>query len=301
MVGFAAAGTVGGSGCSRLSRVAIVALPWLLGLPAVQRRLAAEANKILAPGSVEFGAIRLSWFRPDARSPTSCCTTPRETVWSLPRRPRSAGTSGKSLITRPRSVTLTIARGDLDIERLADGTVDLYETLKPVISEHPPIRLVIRIDNGRLRFRDPIFTDPVVADNANIVLDLGRNSEPIAWNLQLAQTRTNGGPSRIDDRGELQPRRRRSVWPARPDASRSTDAVAVDARQSSRPGAGRADRQARRRACDGRVQIDGDATITNLVAIGDPFPPTRFTSTRCGPPGARGEGRLLDDRQARRE
>ena len=29
-----------------------------------QRQMAAVANKILAPGSVEFSAIRLSWFQP---------------------------------------------------------------------------------------------------------------------------------------------------------------------------------------------------------------------------------------------
>ena len=40
------------------------ALPWLFSLPAAQHRMALEANKILAPSSVEFGAIRLSWFRP---------------------------------------------------------------------------------------------------------------------------------------------------------------------------------------------------------------------------------------------
>jgi autotransporter translocation and assembly factor TamB len=42
----------------------VAALPWLLTMPAAQRRIAAAANKILAPGSVEFSEVRLSWFRP---------------------------------------------------------------------------------------------------------------------------------------------------------------------------------------------------------------------------------------------
>ena len=42
----------------------IIALPWLIAMPAAQRRLGAAANKILAPGSVEFSEVRLSWFRP---------------------------------------------------------------------------------------------------------------------------------------------------------------------------------------------------------------------------------------------
>ena len=61
----------------------------------------------------------------------------REIEWSPPREPHSVGTSGKSSLHSPRVATLTFKNGDLDIERCADGTVDLYETFKPIISEHP--------------------------------------------------------------------------------------------------------------------------------------------------------------------
>ena len=40
------------------------ALPWVLGWTVARRLLAARANAILAPSSVEFAAIRLSWFQP---------------------------------------------------------------------------------------------------------------------------------------------------------------------------------------------------------------------------------------------
>ncbi|HEX3450640.1 MAG TPA: hypothetical protein VHS97_20465, partial [Isosphaeraceae bacterium] len=244
------------------------ALPWLLALPSVQRRLAAEANKILAPSSVEFGAIRLSWFRPTEISKIVLHDAHGDQLLAAPR-----ATFGwnlwQVLVNRPKAGVLTIDKGDLDIERFADGTVNLYETLRPVISEHPPVRLLIRVENGRLRFRDPLFTDPVVADSAQVDLNLGRNSEPIFWDIRLAQTRAKGEPSKLDIEGsysradvdssgrhDLTLSLKGAQWPwtlanpliqARGDLTGNLDG--------------------KRRA--GRVHLVGDATITNLVAIGD--------------------------------
>ena len=42
-----------------------------------------------------------------------------------------------------------------------------------MISEHPQKRLVIRIPSGSLRFRDPAFSEPVVAEQADMTIDLG--------------------------------------------------------------------------------------------------------------------------------
>jgi translocation and assembly module TamB len=246
----------------------IFSLPWLLELPAAQRRLATEANKILAPSSVKFSAIRLSWFRPtevlsaglyDARG-GRLVTAPRATFsWSL----------WQILVIHPKSAILALERSDVDIERFADGTVDIYETLRPVISEHPPVRLVIRIDDGRLRFRDPAFTDPVVADKADIVLDLGRDSEPIHWNLQLAQTDANGksGHMRIEgkySRSDVGPSGQHDLSLALK-GSRWPWTLANSLVQARGELTGNLEGGVQ----TGRVRIDCDATISNLVAIGD--------------------------------
>jgi translocation and assembly module TamB len=176
------------------------AFPWLLALPIAQRRMAAEANKILAPSSVEFGAIRLSWFKPTEISNIVLHDAQGDRLLAAPR-----ATFGwnlwQVLVSRPKAADLTIQHGDLDIERFADGTVNLYETLRPVISEHPPVRLNIRVENGRLRFRDPLFTDPVVADSALFDLNLGRNLEPIIWDMRMAQTQAKGEPTKLDIQG----------------------------------------------------------------------------------------------------
>ena len=139
----------------------------------------------------------LSRLRRISLDPAVVASTHRDHRFRAPRRPgRPGGRRSRAvfdwslwqiLAVRPGAGTLTIEQGDLDIERRADGTVDLYETLRPVISEHPPKRLIIRVPDGRLRFRDRIFPEPVIADHADIWLDLGVDSEPVVWRINLAR------------------------------------------------------------------------------------------------------------------
>jgi len=246
----------------------IAALPWILGLPVAQRRLAAAANAIMAPGSVEFRSIRLSWFQPtqitnvvlrDAQGDPVLAAPKAVFQWSL----------WQILLAQPSGATLTIQQGDLDIERFADGKVDLLETLKPVIVEHPRKRLVIRIVNGRLRFRDPAFPEPVVAHHADVTLDLSMGSQPITWDIQLARDKEAREPSRLViagnySRAEVDPSGRNDLtlslrgtrWPW---------TLANSVIQARGDFSGRLD--ARRRS--GRLLLTGDATVTDLVAIGD--------------------------------
>jgi translocation and assembly module TamB len=246
----------------------VAALPWLLGLPAAQRRLAAMANAILAPSSVEFGTLKLSWFRPteisnvvlhDAQG-DRLLTAPRATFgWNL----------WQTLVTRPKVATLSIRQGDLDIERFADGRVDLYETLKPVISEHPPIRLLINIENGRLRYRDPLFSDPVVADEAHFRLNLGRGYEPITWDIQLARTQAKTEPSRLSlkgnySRADIDPAGRHDLTIAI-EGSRWPWTLANSLIQARGGLTGKVDGQMRM----GRARLAADASVTDLIAIGD--------------------------------
>jgi translocation and assembly module TamB len=248
----------------------IAALPWVLELPAVQRRLAAEGSRILAPSSVAFSAMRFSWVRPteisglvlhDAQG-DQIVTAPRAVFhWNL----------REILFGRPKIATLALHQADLDIERRQDGTVDLYDTLRPVISDHPEIRLVIRIDNGRLRFRDPSFPDPVIADQADIDLDLGRGSQPISWNIRLAQAKTGPESPRLNIDGSFSRADNDSAgnhditlglkgtrWPW------TLAGLAVEARGDF---TGTID--ARRRS--GRLLLSGDSVITDFVAIGKPL------------------------------
>jgi translocation and assembly module TamB len=245
----------------------IAALPWILALPFAQRQLAAAANRILAPGRVEFRSIALSWNHStsikgfvlrDAQG-DELLVSPHATFnWSL----------SQILFTQPTNARLLLERGDLAIERYADGTVDLYETLKPVISEHPKKRLVIRIPDGSLRLRDPAFSEPVVAEKADMTINLGMLSEPIKWDVYLTRFKRSDQAGRLDLNGQfsrseidahgehdVQMSLKAAQWPW-------TLASPVIESRGELTG----ELEGRRRL--GKISLAGDAIVSELFAVG---------------------------------
>jgi translocation and assembly module TamB len=242
----------------------VVALPWVLALPFAQRQLKDAANRILAPSRVEFGSIALSWNHStsigglvlhDAQGDQLVVSPHAVFNWSL----------SQILFAQPTDARLVIEKGDLDIERFADGKVDLYETLEPVIKEHPEKRLVIRIPTGSLRFRDPAFSEPVIAERADMTIDLGMLDEPIRWDIHLTRTDQSrrldfvGEFSRadIDSNGqhdvELALKAMRWPWTLTSPLieARGELSGAIDGRQKL-----------------GRISLEGDASVTGLAAVG---------------------------------
>jgi translocation and assembly module TamB len=243
------------------------ALPWILSLPFAQRRLAAAASAILAPSSVEFESIRLSWLEKtrianvvlrDAHGDPVLAAPRAEFQWNL----------RQILFAQPARALLAIDQGKLDIERFADGRIDLHETLKPVIMEHPRKRLVIRITHGRLRFRDAALPEPVVASDADIMIDLATGYQPITWNIQLAREQDAQVPSRVEIAGNFS----RSEIDAlgRHDLTLAVKAArwpwALERAGTEARGAFSGSVHAQRRA--GRLLLGGDATLSDVVAIG---------------------------------
>jgi translocation and assembly module TamB len=242
----------------------IAALPWVLALPFAQRQLAAAANRILAPSRVEFGSIALSWNHSTTIKGLALHDTQGDELLVSPRAVLNWSLS-QILFAQPSDATLLIEKGDLDIERFADGSVDLYETLKPVISDHPKKRLVIRVPSGSLRFRDPAFAEPVIAEQADMTINLGMLNEPIRWDIHLIRAdqekRLNlvGMYSRaeIDPQGEhdLALSLKATKWPWTLTSpwieSRGQLNGALDGRRTL-----------------GRISVEGDASVNELVALG---------------------------------
>ena len=102
-----------------------------------RRILTARAGQILAPGSLEATAVRVSWFGPteidgvvlrDERGARLIAADRgRLRLEPLADPVPSAGDRDPRSCPAPRST----------IERRADGRIDLYETLKPIIREDP--------------------------------------------------------------------------------------------------------------------------------------------------------------------
>jgi hypothetical protein len=161
-------------------------LPWALNWPPARRMLKAQADAILAPASVDFDAIRLSWSRPteivgvvlrDKRGSSVLTARRADFQWNL----------WQILFTQPKSMTLSFPEGELDVERRPDGKINLYETLEPILRDKPERQLIIKIDRGRLTIHDQAMPEPVVADRADILLDIAADPGPITWSVALTQ------------------------------------------------------------------------------------------------------------------
>ena len=164
----------------------VAAFPWFLGTPPARRWLMARANRALTPGGLELGSISFSWFGPtrirdfvlrDAegdRVAFSRNATWDRNLWQV-------------LFDRPRYGTFVLDRPALDIERRPDGTVDLFETIKPILTKDPWTDLLVRFDRGTLRFRSAGLTEPLTASRADMTLRLPPAPGPLAWHLALSK------------------------------------------------------------------------------------------------------------------
>lgn len=167
----------------------VAALPWALGTGPARHWLLGKANRVLAPASLDVSTIRLSWVRSthltgfvlrDAQGDRvieSPVATWDRNLWQI-------------LFQRPRLGTFDLDRAALDIERRADGTVDLYEAIRPVVSKNPRTDLHVRVHRGRLRFRTAGQPVPVTAERADLVLVIPPAPRPLTVRLLLENPET---------------------------------------------------------------------------------------------------------------
>jgi translocation and assembly module TamB len=249
----------------------VAALPWVLALPPAQKAMRGFASRLLAPSSVEFDAVRLSWTQPtrieklvlaDPAGLPILTSGHAEFEWSL----------RDMLFNRSKKATLTFHDDSLDVERAADGTINIYETLRPVIKDHPPIRLIVKFDHGKLRYRDPLFAEPVLSDDSEIELDLGMDLQPISWSIALNRPGEAGaGASQLEIQGEysranvatdgqhelaLSLKGKRWPWSIAKDDLKSTGQFSGSIELNRR---------------SGRVVLAGETALAQLVLSGGPL------------------------------
>jgi translocation and assembly module TamB len=171
----------------------IAAIPLGLATPPGQRWLLRAANRGLAPGGgrIVWTTLRVSWFAPTTATGFVLRDAQGDAVIAAPRATLDC-TLGQLLFDRPRFGTLLLDRAALDIERRPDGTVDVYETIKPVLNFDPATHVKIVIQQGRLRFRGDPLAGPLEAEQAGVTLEIGPAPRPITWQLDLKQSAPAG-------------------------------------------------------------------------------------------------------------
>jgi translocation and assembly module TamB len=164
----------------------VAAIPWIVSLPPSQRWLANRAKAWFAPGRAEFEMVTVFWNRPTVIRGVALYDPEGHRVLASPRA-RLSLNLWQILVARPPSADLHFERAVLDLERRADGRVNLIESIRPLLNPHPSHGLTIRVSEGTLAFRQEGIPDPILAERADIDLNLAADPNPIQWDVRLAR------------------------------------------------------------------------------------------------------------------
>jgi hypothetical protein len=164
----------------------ILALPYGLGTPAARRWLLEQANRTLAPnGRLEVASFRFSWFGPTRMTGFTIegadgrvLVTAPVALWDRP--------LGRILFDRPRLGHLVLQGYRLDVQRRADGTVDLLEALAPILTPDPQADWTISLVHGSIRVRSPGLASPLTAARGEVVIRRPPAPQPLSWRVRLA-------------------------------------------------------------------------------------------------------------------
>ncbi len=202
-------------GAFLVAGVLIGSFPWLLGTPAGNRLVARQLARAFAPGQVRFKTIRFSWRGPTRLSDVVLEDPKGKTVVTSPSASLSAGLW--AMITRPeRPGVLSLEDSAFNVERHADGSVDLFDALEGIFSGRDPLRdLTIRADNASLRLRAPNLAEPLSAVAMDLLVQLRPAPEADAWSVDLRR----GADATLKIRGDV------DRWHARPDLGVEVSAV----------------------------------------------------------------------------
>jgi translocation and assembly module TamB len=258
----------------------VAALPWWLGSPAGRRWLLARAHRVLAPGRLEVASFRFSWFGPTRMTGFTIIDPQGDRVVSAARATWDRDL-GHILFDRPRYGTLTLDDAVVDVERNADGSIDLYEALRPILGPNPETDLTVRITSGTFRLRSPGLARPLTAAALDLTIRHPPRRRPLTWQLRLADAPGPGAPSfevigRYDPwrdvPGQLPDLAVRVVgdsWPLALDVAgvvaRARFAGVLDVARS-----------------EGRWDLSGDAALRDLDATGSPLRGDRLRLAQVG-------------------
>jgi translocation and assembly module TamB len=164
-----------------LFAIALVAtLPWLLGTAPGRSSIVGLINSQIAPGSIRLGGLGLSWNRPVSLEGVTLLDPRGKTVLAAERVTLDRGLLGL-LGSRPDYGTITIEGAIVDLERRADGSIDLLEALASVLKSEaqaqPPsiiapapgpaqtplassLALTVVLKRGSLKLASPELVEP---------------------------------------------------------------------------------------------------------------------------------------------
>jgi len=182
----------------------ILGLPWLASTSPVRTFVVRQANRALAPTKLEVRSIGFSWF---GRQQVNGLEITNQAGKSLVKIDHLSWGRSLTELAATRQVTgeLLIEGARLDVERKADGTIDLVDAFSSIMPETtedpevlepgseidsaplelPPVRL--KVVNGSIKFQAPELPEPFEARKVNLTAEIPPGKEPLTWKLELAE------------------------------------------------------------------------------------------------------------------
>ncbi len=265
----------------------VLAAPTLLSTAPGRRLLLTQANILLAPTRVELKSVRLSWFGPTRMTGLTMFDPAGKAVVAAPR--ASLDRSVWQLLSdRPRYGTLTLHGATVDIERRADGSIDLAEALDPILGgdpnepSDPATDFTLAIVAGTLRLTSPELAEPLTAGRLDMTLRAPAAPEPLSWQIELANppsVESSDAAESLAIQGDYDHRAGGETMPDLTlivEGNRWPAAVAV----AGIAGRGRLDGRLGLRCEDGRWATKGGVHLLDLDATGPPLEGDRLRLDR---------------------
>ncbi len=182
-----------------LGLIGTAALPWLASTPPARRAIVNAINKSIAPSKVEIQGIRLAWTGSLHLLGLTLTNSAGKTLIDAK---QAVLNRGLIALARDRSDLgiLTVENAAVDIERKADGSIDLVDALmppnpKPVAdpdakpsAPSKPIDVTLRIVRGSLKLQSPELAEPLVAEHMDMEVDVpAEAAKRLSWKIRLAQ------------------------------------------------------------------------------------------------------------------
>lgn len=243
----------------------LAVLPWLLTTAPARSRVAAGINRALAPGRVEFDELHLSWFGPTRLSSVTLFDPKGTSVVKAPSAVYDQSLFRMLFEGRQPSI-LSLDGAALEVERSAEGVIDLADALRTIIANPDPKRdITIRIGHGSLRYRDPFLAEPVTADSADLNLRIPTAPNPVTWSLKLGQ-----GNASLEVQGDFDRWLSKGGAPGSPELQVGVVGKRwpLVARTAGIDATGRLDGSLDFTRKRGRWVLSGDARVTGLNARG---------------------------------
>ncbi len=182
-----------------LGMIAIAALPWIASTPPARLAIVRAVNSALSPSTVEIKGISLAWTGSIRLQGLTLTNARGKTLIDA----RQA-VLNRGLIALARNHsdlgTLTVDGAAVDIERKADGSIDLIDALmppKPVTTApatseptaaSTPLAVTLRVVNGSLTLKSPELIEPIKAGSMEMEVILSADPKELAEvRIRLAQ------------------------------------------------------------------------------------------------------------------